>query len=98
MELTSKERAKLRRLGQEMEPIVWVGKAGIIPTIAQSAEEALIARELVKGKVQQESNVTAREAGEMLAEECQAVLVESKGRTFLLYRRNPKNPRILLED
>lgn len=98
MELTSKERAKLRRLGQELDPIIWVGKAGIISTVAQSADEALAARELIKGKVQQESSVTAKEAGEMLAEECHATLVAALGRTFLLYRRNPQNPRIVLED
>lgn len=98
MQLTSKQRAVLRSLGQKIDPVVWVGKGGLTPTVGQSVEEALTARELVKGKVQPEAGLSAKDAGEELAEICNAIMVGSIGRTFLLYRRNPENPRISLED
>jgi RNA-binding protein len=95
MRLDSKQRAVLRGLGQKMEPIIWVGKGGITPAVGRSVEEALTARELVKGKVQPEAGLSAMEAGEELAEICNAIMVGSIGRTFLLYRRDQENPRIL---
>ncbi|HPT68273.1 MAG TPA: YhbY family RNA-binding protein [Bacillota bacterium] len=98
MELTSKQRAYLRSLGQKLEPIVWVGKGDISPAVVQSTDEALTSRELVKGRVQQEAPLTAREAGTVLAEACQATLVATIGRTFLLYRPNPEKPHIILEE
>lgn len=98
MELNSKQRAYLRGLGQKIEPLVWVGKGDITPTVVQSTNEALTTRELVKGRVQQEAPLTSREAGTALAKECDATLISTLGRTFLLYRPNLEKPRIVLED
>lgn len=95
MSLTSKERAYLRGLGQRLEPVVYIGKGNITSTVRQSADEALTARELVKGKVQPEALVSAKEAASDLAQACQAEIVGTIGGTFLLYRKNPENPRIV---
>ena len=48
MPLNGKQRAYLRRLGQEQEPIVMIGKAGLTATLRVQLEDALQARELVK--------------------------------------------------
>ena len=97
MHMTGKDRAALKRLGQSLEPVIWVGKSGLTPALEKSVDEALTARELVKGKVQPESPLSAREVGEILAEACQASMVATIGRTFLLYRPDPDQPRITLE-
>ena len=60
--LTSKQRAQLRGLAASETPIIYVGKEGITETVIASARDALAARELVKGQVQENSMFTAREA------------------------------------
>ena len=51
--LTSKQRAKLRGMAQDMEPVIHIGKGDITQNILTQADDALEARELIKGTVQQ---------------------------------------------
>ena len=59
--LTSKQRAYLRAMANSIETILMVGKGGISDDIVKQANDALKARELIKGKDvykrQVESNV-----------------------------------------
>ena len=57
---------------------------------------ALKARELVKGKVLENSMLTAREACDELCEKCRAEGVQVIGTKFVLYKRNEKEPKIVL--
>ena len=54
------------------------------------------AGELIKGKVLETAPLTSREAAEAIAEAVHAEVVQVIGRTFVLYRRNPKEPKIQL--
>ncbi|MBQ1210518.1 MAG: ribosome assembly RNA-binding protein YhbY [Clostridia bacterium] len=94
--LTSKQRAYLRGLANTMDPIVHVGKGGMAATIIKQADDALTARELIKGKVLETAPETAREAADALAEAVGAEVVMTIGRTFVLYRRHPEEPTIML--
>lgn len=94
--LTSKQRAQLRSMAASEAPIIFVGKEGITETVISSAKDALHARELVKGQVQENSMFTAREACDALSEACKAEQVQVIGRKFVLYKRNEKNPKIEL--
>ena len=94
--LTSKQRAQLRGLAASETPIIYVGKEGITETVIASARDALAARDLVKGQVQENSMFTAREACDALSEACKAEQVQVIGRKFVLYKRNEKNPKIAL--
>ena len=51
MELTSKQRAQLRGLANSIDTILHIGKDGIGDNLIKQADDALEARELVKGKV-----------------------------------------------
>jgi len=51
--LTSKQRAALKAMANSLEPIIHVGKAGVTDNVIMQADEALTARELIKGTVQQ---------------------------------------------
>lgn len=51
MELTSKQRAQLRGLANTMDTILHIGKDGIGENLVKQADDALEARELIKGKV-----------------------------------------------
>lgn len=92
--LTGKQRAKLRAMAQEVEPIIFIGKDGLTENIVRQADEALEARELVKGSVQQNSAVEARGACDALCEALGADAVSVLGRKFVLYRESANKKRI----
>ena len=96
MAITSKQRAQLRGMAMSLDTIVQVGKGGINENLVASVGAALKARELVKGKVLENSMLTAREACDALAEACGAEQVQVIGTRFVLYKRNNKEPKIVL--
>ena len=94
--LTSKQRAYLRGLANSLEPILHMGKGGLSDAMIRQADDALTAREIIKGKALETAPVSARETAEAIAEAVGAVVVQVVGRTFVLYRRNEKEPQIQL--
>ena len=96
MPITSKQRAQLRGLAMEEDTIIQVGKGGITENLVASVNAALKARELVKGKVLENSMLTAREACDALCQACSAEGVQVIGTKFVLYKRNEKEPKIRL--
>ena len=95
--LTSKQRAVLRGMANNLETIFQVGKGSISDTLVAQTADALRARELIKLRVLENSGYTAREAAEALAEQTGAEVVQVIGSRFVLYRRNPKKPVIELK-
>lgn len=93
--MDSKQRARLRAMANGMEPVVHIGKDGVASGVVKQTDEALKARQLVKGTVQQNCAVGAREACRALADATGAEPVAAIGRKFVLYRRNEELPGIL---
>ena len=93
MDLTSKQRAQLRSLANELDAIVHIGKDGIGPNLAKQADDALEARELIKGRVLDNSLMSAREAAEALAPLTRSEVVQVIGTKFVLYRPSHKKDR-----
>ena len=96
MALTSKQRAQLRGLAMTEDTIIQIGKGGISENTLTQVKEALKARELIKGRVLENSLLTAREAADTLAEACDAETVQTIGSKFVLYKMNAKEPKIAL--
>ena len=96
MAITSKQRAQLRGMAMSLDTIVQVGKGGINENLINSVSDALNARELIKGRVLENSMLTAREACDALAQACRAEQVQVIGTKFVLYKRNEKEPKIVL--
>lgn len=94
--LSSKQRAALRGMANTMETIVQVGKAGITENVVKQADEALTARELIKLRVLEGAQLTARQAAEELAQGIRAEVVQVIGTRFVLYRPNREKPIIKL--
>ncbi len=90
--LTSKQRAQLRGLANGIDTILQVGKSGVTDNLITQANDALTARELIKGRVLENSLLTAREACNILAAACGAEPVQVIGTKFVLYRENKKLP------
>ncbi len=96
MAITSKQRSQLRGIAAGEDTIIQIGKGGITDSVIASVNDALKARELVKGKVLENSMLTAREACDALSEACKAEQVQVIGTKFVLYKRNEKEPKIVL--
>ena len=94
--LTGKQRAWLRSLAQKEEAILYIGKAGVTDPVIAQTKEALAARELVKGRVQENCPYTAAEAQQMLCEACGAEGVQVIGKVFVLYKKRADGARIQL--
>lgn len=86
--MTSKERAALRSMANTMETILYIGKDGITDSVAKEAYDALEARELIKCAVQQNCELTAREAMNELCERVHAEPIQCIGRRFVMYRES----------
>ncbi|HEY8422399.1 MAG TPA: ribosome assembly RNA-binding protein YhbY [Thermoclostridium sp.] len=94
--LTGKQRSYLRSLANVIPAIFQVGKGGITDNVINQFDEALEARELVKGTVLKNSEYSAREVCEMLANELGAEIVQVIGNRFVLYRESKENKVIEL--
>ena len=94
--LTSKQRAFLRSLAMNIDTILMIGKGGMSDQIIKQADDALTARELIKGKVLETADITPREAAEQIALETRCEVVHVIGSKFVLFRRNPESPKIEL--
>jgi RNA-binding protein len=89
--MTSKERAYLKGLANRVPSLYQVGKDGISENMIKQIDDALAARELIKGNVLENSMLTVREVAEELAEKTGAQVVQVIGNKFILYRRSEKN-------
>ena len=95
--MTSKQRAKLRSMANTMDPILFIGKDGVSDGTVKEAYDALEARELIKCVVQQNCELTAREALDELCSRLGAEPVQCIGRRFVMYRESRKNKQIILD-
>lgn len=94
--LTSKQRAELKGIANTIEPAFQVGKGGVNDAQAAQIADYLRVHEIVKIKVLENSLLTAREAAEDIAERTGAEVVQCIGSKAILFKRNPKEPKIRL--
>lgn len=83
-------------MGTGIDPIIMIGKAGLVDSLVQQLDDALEARELVKVKIIQNAAVEPREVATGLAEAVHAELVQIIGRNMLFFRPSAKKPTIEL--
>ncbi len=92
--ITSKQRAYLRSLSQNLDTIFQIGKGGITEEICTQIANALEARELIKARVLDNSGYTAKEAANEIAEVISCDVVSCVGTRFVLYKESQKKKRI----
>ena len=85
-------------MGNEMDPILQIGKGGVTDSVITQADETLEARELIKGRVLPNSMEDIHSVARELAERTNSELVQVIGRNFLLYRESKKKPTIILPE
>ena len=94
--ITSKQRAYLRSLAQNLDTIFQIGKGGITEETCKQIANALEARELIKARVLDNSGYTAKEAANEIAEAISCDVVACVGTKFVLYKESTKKKRIEL--
>lgn len=94
--ITSKQRAYLRKLSNDINPIFQVGKSGVTPEVTEAISDALEARELIKVNVLKNCLYTPKDICSVLAERTRSNVVQQIGRKIVLYRESKENPRIEL--
>ena len=97
MELTSKQRAQLRGIANSLDTILHVGKEGLSDNLVKQANDALEAREIIKGRVLENAMLTPREACDQLAKLTRSEPVQVIGTKFVLYRQHYDKSRRRIE-
>ncbi len=92
--LTSKQRAYLRSLANNLDCIFQIGKGGISEETCLQISNALEARELIKARVLDNSGYTATEAANAIADAISCDVVSCVGSKFVLYKESIKKKRI----
>jgi RNA-binding protein len=94
--LTGKQRRALRSLGHHLNPVVQIGKEGVTDAVVHAADVSLADHELIKVKVSDSAPVDRHDAADSLAEATASAVAQVLGRTILLFRRHPDEPKIAL--
>ena len=91
MTLTKKQIKQLKAMAHHLNPIIQVGKNDLSDAAVKQADETIEKRELIKCDVLDGSGLTAKEAGEELAERLGAELVQVIGNRFVIYRASHRD-------
>ena len=95
--ITTKQRAYLRSLANGINAILQVGKEGVTDALVANVSEALEAREIVKVSVLETAPLSSKEAiAEVMTKIPGTEAVQVIGRKFVVYKRNLKEPKIIL--
>ena len=84
--MTTKQRAYLKGLAMNLDPIFQIGKASLTPEFTASIDEALEARELIKISVLKNCMDEPKELAQTLAERTRSAVVQVIGKKIVLYR------------
>lgn len=94
--MTSKQRAYLKGLAMNIDPIFQIGKASVTPENVQAIEEAFNTRELIKIAVLKNCFDDPKEIANVIAERTRSQVVQVIGKKIVLYRPDKENPKIIL--
>ena len=94
--MTTKQRAYLKGLAMNLEPIFQIGKNSMTPEVTKAIQEALDARELVKISVLKNCLDDPREMAAMIAERTKSEVVQVIGRKIVFYRPSKEHKKIEL--
>ncbi|MEY8308740.1 YhbY family RNA-binding protein [Erysipelotrichaceae bacterium 51-3] len=89
--LSAQNKKKLRSLAVDLPSMIQIGKGNLSETFFEGLDAELEAHELVKVTLQKTSTLTVREAAIECASETGSEVIQTIGRTFVLYRQSKNN-------
>lgn len=96
--MTSKQRAYLKSLASNLEPVFQIGKSGITPEVTEAVSEAFNKRELIKLTVLKNCADDPDRMAEMLAGRTHSTVVQVIGKKIVLYKENKDRKKIILPE
>ena len=96
MTLTSKQRAYLKSLASDLEPVFQIGKSSVSPEVTDAITETFNTHELVKITVLKNCLEDVNEVARTVSERTRSELVQVIGRRFVLYKPFKDDPKIIL--
>ena len=94
--MTTKQRAYLKGLAMNIDPILHIGKSSLTPEMVNAVAEALEARELIKLNVLKNCMDDIKELSVVLAERTRSEVVQTIGRRIVLYKESKEHKKIQL--
>lgn len=94
--MTSKQRAYLKGLAMNINPIFQVGKSSLTPEFVTAISEAFNTKELIKIAVLKNCFDDPNEIAQVVAERTRSQVVQVIGKKIVLYKPDKKNPKIEL--
>ena len=94
--MTSKQRAYLKGLAMNIDPVLNIGKNSVTPEMITSVTEAIDKRELIKIGVLKNCLDDPKEIANVIAERSNSQVVQVIGKKIVLYKKDKDNPKILL--
>ncbi|MFB9886631.1 ribosome assembly RNA-binding protein YhbY [Balneatrix alpica] len=95
MSLSIEEKKRLRGLGHQLKPVVYVSDRGLSEGVVQETDRALEDHELIKVKFSIPDREVKREVMQDLAKVCEAELIHVIGNIGLFFRKALKpNPKL----
>ncbi len=96
--ITTKQRAYLRSLANDIQPTTQLGKLGIGESFLDTVSKALEAHELIKLTVLETSPLSPKETMVELCNQLNCEAVQVIGRRVVIYRQSskPENRKIVL--
>jgi RNA-binding protein len=96
MTLTSKQRAYLKSLAADLDPVFQIGKGSVTPEVIDAISEAFNTHELIKITVLKNCLDDVKEVAIIVSERSRSDLVQVIGRKFVLYKPFKDDPKIIL--
>ena len=94
--MTSKQRAYLKGLAMNLEPVFQIGKSSVTPENVEAIAEVFNTRELVKISILKNCLDDPKEIANTVAERTRSQVVQVIGKKFVLYKPFKDNPKIIL--
>ena len=94
--MTSKQRAYLKGLAMNLEPIFQIGKFSLTPEVTEAVREVFNTRELIKVAVLKNCMDDPREIASILADRTGSDVVQVIGKKIVLYKESRDNKKIQL--
>ena len=91
--MTSKQRAYLKGLAMNLEPIFQIGKSSLTPEVTEAIGEAFNKKELIKITALKNCMDDPNEIAQVVAERTRSQVVQVIGKKIVLYKEGKDNKK-----
>ncbi len=89
--LTPRQRSHLKRRAHALEPVVFVGQAGLSATVLAEVDRALTAHGLIKVKLAGADRADREALTQDICDKTGSAAVQNVGRVLVLWRSRPED-------